>query len=62
MDRKNKILITRILIALVLWIVAIILNYGVSKSLTTEIIYITLYSISYIISGYDILFGAIRNI
>lgn len=62
MDRKNKVLIIRILIALVLWIIAIILNYGVSKSLTTEIIYITLYSISYIISGYDILFGAIRNI
>lgn len=52
---KNKILIIRLIFALVLWILAICLRQY-------EIAALVLFIISYCIAAYDIVFGAFRNI
>lgn len=52
---KKKILVIRLIIAIILWILAICLN-------SYEIPSLVLYICSYIIAGYDIIIGAIRNI
>lgn len=56
---RNKVLIIRIIISLLLWIMAIIFQFTLSKY---EILYAIIYVLAYLIAGYDILFGAIRNI
>ncbi len=72
MNKKNKILIIRLILASFIWIIAIILDKFIFKDsaitgnieykLSHEIILIFLYGISYLIAGYDILFGAIKHI
>lgn len=52
---KNKILISRLILAVILWIVAICINQY-------EIASLILYIIAYFIAGYDIVFGALRNL
>ncbi|MBR6071237.1 MAG: cadmium-translocating P-type ATPase [Acholeplasmatales bacterium] len=59
---KNKLLITRLIISIVIWVIAIIIQYSLEYSITVEIIYLSLYIVAYGIAGYDIVFGAIRNI
>lgn len=60
MTKKNKILLIRLIIAIIFWITGIILQNNISSDY--EIIYLIIYIISYLIAGYDILIGAIRNI
>ncbi|MGM9969152.1 MAG: heavy metal translocating P-type ATPase, partial [Anaeroplasma sp.] len=60
MTKKNKILIGRLIISIIIWAIAIVLENILDTNL--EIIYALLYVIAYIIAGYDILIGAIRNI
>lgn len=72
MTKGNKILIIRLIIALVFWITAIILDKLVFKDLANfnnanyvlgyEITLIILYGISYIIAGYDVIVGAVKHI
>ena len=62
MTKENKILIVRLIIALFIWLAAIIIQYTVEYSFNVEMIYLSLYLIAYIISGYDILWGAIKHI
>ena len=52
MTKKNKILVIRLIIALVFWIVAIILEHAIA---TDELLFLSFYIISYLIAGYDIL-------
>ncbi len=69
---KAKKLIIRLIIALVFWISAIILDKFIFKDLAIfesdsyniayEIVLIILYGISYIVAGYDVLVGAIKHI
>ncbi len=60
--KANKKLIIRLIIAAILWIVGIILQFSLPNTLTNEIIYLCFYVVAYLISGYDILIGAIRHI
>ena len=62
MTRKNKILITRLIISLIIWIVAIILQFTLENKFEIEMVYLSLYILAYIIAGYDILWGAIKHI
>lgn len=72
MTKANKKLIIRLIIALVFWISAIILDKFIFKDLAIfesdsyniayEIVLIILYGISYIVAGYDVLVGAIKHI
>ena len=59
MMKKTKILIIRLIIAIILWITAIILE-NTLKNL--EPLYLGIYILGYLIAGYDILFGAVKNI
>lgn len=56
---KNKLLVIRLIISLILWIIAIILQFTLGKY---ELAYAIIYVLAYLIAGYDILLGAIRNI
>ena len=60
--KANKKLIIRLIIAAILWIVGIILQFSLPNTLPNEIIYLCFYVVAYLISGYDILIGAIRHI
>ena len=62
MTRKNIILIIRLAIALIIWLSAILIQYLVPYSFEIEIVYLSLYIVAYIISGYDILWGALKHI
>ena len=72
MTKGNKVLIIRLIIALVFWITAIILDKLVFKDLADfsnanyvlgyEITLIILYGISYIVAGYDVIVGAVKHI
>ena len=62
MTRKNKILIIRIAIAILLWITALILEHTLPAGFEYEIIYLILYIVVYLIVGYDVIFGALRKI
>ena len=72
MTKGNKVLIIRLIIALVFWITAIILDKIVFKDLANfsnanyvlgyEITLIILYGISYIVAGYDVIVGAVKHI
>ena len=59
MTKKNKILVIRLIIALVFWIVAIILEHAIA---TDELLFLSFYIISYLIAGYDILLLGFKNI
>lgn len=52
---KNKLLVIRLIIAIILWVVAICLS-------SYEIASLILHVCAYVIAGYDIIIGAIRNI
>ena len=60
--KANKVLIIRLIIATIFWIVGIILQFSLDNNLTNEIIYLSFYIVAYIISGYDILIGAVKHI
>lgn len=62
MTRKNKILIIRIVIAILIWVSAIIIEHTVDYSIGVEITYLSLYVVAYLISGYDILIGAVKHV
>ena len=62
MTRKNKILIIRIIIAILIWVSAIIIEHTVDYSIGVEITYLSLYVVAYLISGYDILIGAVKHV
>ncbi len=72
MTKANKKLIIRLILALIFWITAIILDKFIFKdsaistsinyNLGYEITLIILYGIAYLISGYDVLVGAIKHI
>ncbi len=72
MTKENKKLIIRLIIALVFWATAIILDKLIFKDLANftsdsyniayEIVLIILYGISYLIAGYDVLVGAVMHI
>lgn len=62
MEKRNKILIFRLIIALLFWISGIILEYAIPYSFSIEMVYLSLFIVSYIISGYDILWGALKHI
>ena len=59
MTKKNKILVIRLIIALIFWIVAIILEHAIA---TDELLFLSFYIISYLIAGYDILLLGFKNI
>ena len=60
MTKANKKLLIRLIISLVIWICAIVLEFTLDKNF--EYVYIILYSIAYIIAGYDVLIGAVKHI
>ncbi len=62
MTRKNKILIARLIVAAIIWIVAIVIEKTVDYSFTIEMVYLSLYVVAYLIAGYDILIGAFKHI
>ena len=62
MTKKNKILIIRLIVSLFLWICGIIIQFTIPYSFEIEMVFLSLYVISYIIAGYDILIGAIKHI
>ena len=72
MTKANKKLIIRLIIALIFFITAIILDKFIFKDLAIydsvnynisyEIVLIILYGIAYLISGYDVLVGAVKHI
>ena len=62
MTSKNKKLLIRLGVAIVLWVIAIILQFTLSASLVNEIIYASIYGAAFLIAGYDVVIGAIRNL
>ncbi len=60
--KANKLLIIRLIVASIFWIVGIILQFSLENNLTNEIIYLSFFIVAYIISGYDILIGAVKHI
>ena len=60
--KANKILIIRLIVATIFWIIGIILQFSLEENLTNEIIYLSFYIVAYLISGYDILIGAVKHI
>lgn len=60
--KANKLLIIRLIVASIFWIVGIILQFSLVNNLTNEIIYLSFFIVAYIISGYDILIGAVKHI
>jgi Cd2+/Zn2+-exporting ATPase len=62
MNKNNKILIIRLIIAFLFWIAGIVLQFAVPYSFSIEMVYLSLFIVAYLISGYDILWGAIKHI
>lgn len=63
MTKKNKILVIRLSIAIVLWISAICFQeFLPDTDPLWEILYASVFAVAYLIAGYDILWGAVRNI
>ena len=62
MTSKNKKLLIRLGVAIVLWVIAIILQFTLKESLVNEIIYASIYGASFLVAGYDVVIGAIRNL
>lgn len=63
MTKENKNLIVKIIIAIILWLTALILeNFILNDTLKSEIIYVSFYALSYLVVGYDVLFRALINI
>ena len=60
--KANKLLIIRLIVASIFWIVGIILQFSLANNLTNEIVYLSFFIVAYIISGYDILIGAVKHI
>jgi len=66
-DKKSKILIIRLIISIILWIIGIIFLhiYNIEDELLfdyKEIIVLIIFSLSYLIIGYEVLINAIKNI
>ena len=63
MFKENKLLIIRIIISSLLWIFAIILEHVIlDDSFKSEMIYLSVYIIAYLVIGIDSLFKAFKNI
>ena len=62
MTKENKILIIRLIISTLLWAAGIIIQYNVPKEFSYETIFLSIFIVSYLIAGYDVLFKAIKNI
>ena len=62
MTEKNKILIARLVVAIAIWVSAIIIEHTVDYSFSIEMVYLSLYVVAYLIAGYDILIGSIKHI
>ena len=62
MTRKNIVLIIRLAVALIIWLAAILIQHLIPYSFEIELVYLSLYIVAYIISGYDILWGALKHI
>ncbi len=62
MTKENKILTIRIIIAIVFWTAAIILEHVLEDTFANEMIYMPLYVVSYLIAGYDVIIKAIKKI
>ena len=67
-SKKDKITILRLIFAITLWIVGLILTYnlklpeGNEAFNTNEIILLSIFVVSYLIAGYDVLISAIKNV
>ena len=67
-SKKDKILIIRLIISIILWIIGLILTYTLklpeeNEGLNiNEIIVLSIFVISYLISGYNVLIKAIKNV
>ena len=67
-SKKDKITILRLIFAITLWIVGLILTYnlklpeGNEVFNTNEIILLSIFVVSYLIAGYDVLLSAIKNV
>ncbi len=67
-SKKDKILILRLIISISLWVCGLILTYTLSlpsenEALNSnEIIVLIIFVVAYLISGYDVLFKAVRNV
>ncbi len=67
-NKREKILIVRLIIAIILWILGIILTYNLELPEenagfnNNEIILLSIFIISYLIAGYEILLRAIKNL
>ena len=67
-NKREKILIVRLIISIILWIVGIILTYNLdlpeenAAFNSNEIILLSIFIISYLIAGYEVLLRAIKNI
>ena len=62
MTRKNKILIARLVVAVAIWVSAIIIEHTVDYSFSIEMVFLSLYIVAYLIAGYDILIGSVKHI
>ncbi|MBQ9448267.1 MAG: cadmium-translocating P-type ATPase [Acholeplasmatales bacterium] len=62
MTKENKILIIRLIISTLLWVAGIIIQYNVPKEFSYETIFLSIFIVSYLIAGYDVLFKAVKNI
>ena len=67
-SKKDKILIIRLIISIILWIIGLILTYTLklpeeNEGLNiNEIIVLSIFVIAYLISGYNVLIKAIKNV
>ena len=67
-NKKNKILIIRLIISICLWILGLVLAYTLELPEenellnNNEIVILIIFVSSYLISGYDVLLKAIKNI
>ena len=62
MTKENKISIIRLVIAIILWVAGIIIQYNVGKDFQSEIIFLSFFIVAYLVAGYDVLFKAVKNI
>ena len=62
MTKENKISIIRLVIAIILWVAGIIIQYNVGKDFQSEIVFLSFFIVAYLVAGYDVLFKAVKNI
>ncbi len=62
MTKENIISIIRLVIAIILWVAGIIIQYNVGKDFQSEIVFLSFFIVAYLVAGYDVLFKAVKNI